>query len=73
MPGMRKNRQKKLSDQIRKAVDKSGVTRYRLAKETGIDQGALSRFHHGKAGLSLNALDRLGAYLGLEIITQKDK
>ncbi len=71
MPTMRKNRQKKLSEQIRKAVADSGITRYRISKDTGVDDGALSRFHHGKAGLSMDALDRIGAYLGLDIVVRK--
>ena len=72
MAAMRKNRQQKLSDQIRAAVDESGITRYRLSKDTGIDQGALSRFHHGTAGLSLSALDRLGEYLNLKVIREEN-
>ena len=68
---MKKKRHKKLSDQIRAAVDESGITRYRLAKETAIDQGALSRFHHGTARLSMDTLDRLAEYLELEIVTRK--
>ena len=68
---MRKNRQKKLSEQIRKAVADSGITRYRISKDTGVDDGALSRSHHGKAGLSMDALDRIGAYLGLDIVVRK--
>ena len=68
---MKKKRVKKLSNQIRKAIAESGITRYRISKDTGVDDGALCRFHHGKAGLSLDALDRIGQYLELEIITQK--
>ena len=61
-------RTKKLSDQVRNAIDNSGLTRYRIAKETQIDESALAKFYNGHQGLSLKALDRLGEYLGLEII-----
>ncbi len=65
---MRSKRTKKLSDQVRNAIDNSGVTRYRIAKEIQIDESALAKFYNGHQGLSLKALDRLGEYLGLEII-----
>jgi transcriptional regulator with XRE-family HTH domain len=58
---------KSLSDQIRDAILKAGVSRYRIAKETGVDQPALSRFVHGERGLSIEALDAIGLYLGLTI------
>ena len=71
MAGMRKNRQKKLSEQIRKAIDKSSISRYRISQDTGVDAGALSRFHHGTAGLSLDALDRIGQYLNLKVVREE--
>ena len=61
----------KISDQIRAAIDVTPVSRYRIAQETGIDEGTVSRFMAGKAGLSMKALDKLGEYLGLEL-TQRE-
>lgn len=61
----------KLSDQIKRAIEKSGMSRYRLSCESGVDQGHLSRFVHGKAGLSLDALDEIGLVLGLRIIVER--
>jgi hypothetical protein len=61
----------KLSDQIRTAIERSGMTRYRLSCESGVDQGALSRFVHGKVGLSMDALDRIGLVLGLQIVSKR--
>ncbi len=55
-------------DTIRKAIEASGKTRYRLSKETGIDQAQLSRLMAGKEGVSVENLERLAAALGLEII-----
>lgn len=57
----------KLSDQLRKAIDDSGHSRYRIAQETGIDESALAKFYNGKRGLSLSALDRLAAFLDLKL------
>ena len=36
-----------LGDGIRRAVNTSGLSRYRICMDTGIDQGAFSRFMHG--------------------------
>jgi plasmid maintenance system antidote protein VapI len=58
----------KLSDQIRRAILDGPMTRYRLATEAQVDHGHLSRFVHGKASLSLDAIDRIGAVLGLRVV-----
>ncbi len=63
----------KLSDQIRGAVRESDMTRYEIWKATGIDQGALSRFVAGKAGMSFESLDRLADLLGLNIAIGRSK
>lgn len=58
----------KALDDIRGAICRSGQTRYRIAKETGIGQPQLSKLVHGQCGLSIEALEHLANYLGLEII-----
>lgn len=60
-----------MSDQIRQAIDDSGQTRYRIAQKTGIDESALAKFYNGHRGITTATLDRIGEYLGLEIITRK--
>ena len=57
----------KFSDQIRHAINNCGLTRYRIAKETGISQPTLSRFMSGERGLTMKALDTLADFLGLNI------
>ncbi len=54
---------------MRQAIDDSGLTRYRIAKATGIDESAIGKFYNGQRGLSTDALDRIGEYLGLRIVT----
>ena len=62
-----------MSDQIRRLVDASGMSRYRIAQITGIDQSALSRFMSGERGLSSTALDALGELLDLQVVVRGAK
>lgn len=64
---MAKKRSKLLTDQLRQAIDDSGLTRYRIAKETGISEPTLSKFYLGQRGLSMTALNALGEFLELTI------
>ena len=56
-----------LTDQLRQAIEDSGLTRYRIAKETGISESTLAQFYNGHRGLSMNALNALGDFLQLTI------
>ena len=60
----------KLSDQIRQAVDASGMSRYRISKELGIAESTMSRFMAG-SGLLLDNLDALADLLELDIEARK--
>jgi transcriptional regulator with XRE-family HTH domain len=64
---MSKRTIKKLTDQLRQAIDESGLTRYQIAKATGIDESALAKFYNGHRGLSMKALNALGEFLQLKI------
>ncbi len=64
---MAKKRPGKLTDQLRVAIDDCGLTRYEIAKQTGIDESALAKFYNGQRGLSMNALNALGEFLQLTI------
>jgi transcriptional regulator with XRE-family HTH domain len=65
-------RAKRFSDQIREAVDASGMSRYRICAEIGLSQAAMSRFMAGKSGLSMDTLDRLAGLIGLAVVTRRD-
>ena len=65
---MAKKRIKLISDQLRQVIDDSGLTRYRISKETGISETALALFYNGQRGLSMKALNALGKCLELKIV-----
>jgi transcriptional regulator with XRE-family HTH domain len=67
MPVMPRKNPPLLTDQLRRAIDDSGLTRYQIAKETGIDESALAKFYNGHRGLSMTALNALGECLQLTI------
>ncbi len=69
----KKRKRKKFSDQIRQAVEDSGITRYRIWKDTGISEPLLSLFMSGDRGLSMKTLDKLADYLDLHVVKGKAK
>lgn len=62
-----------LTEQLRQAILDAGETRYAICKATGIGQDVLSRFMSGERGLSNRVMDRLGEYLGLELVSRRQK
>ena len=63
---------KRFSDQLRDAVDGSGMSRYAICKAIGLPESSMSRFMAGKSGLSMGVVDRLADRLGLTV-TAKPK
>ena len=60
-------KQKPVSEQLRAAILGADVSRYRISKDLGISEAALSRFVNGAMGLSLKSIDKISEYLGLEV------
>ena len=67
--GKKKEKPLGLTDQIRAALENCGETRYRVAKNSGLNEPQLCRFMAG-AGISFKALDKLAEHLGLEIVVR---
>ncbi len=59
-----------LYNQLRQAICTSDKSRYKLWRETGIDQGQLARFMAGESGLSVENAEKLIAALGYEVVLQ---
>jgi len=55
------------TEQLRKAVDASELSRYEICKRIGLDQATMSRFMGGNSGLKMHTLDKLTELLGLEL------
>ena len=66
-------KRKPVSDQLRDEILNAEISRYRLAKETGLSEAALSRFVNGVCNLSLGSINKVSEVLGLEITKQKPK
>jgi len=60
----------KLLDKIRRAVEASDKTRYRIAKESGVSAGQLSRLVSGERGMTVDTIEKLAHYLGLTITVE---
>jgi hypothetical protein len=67
-----KRPQPTLTDVLRTAIEQSGLTCYRIAKATGIDNANLGRFIRGELSVRLDKADRLAAYLGLRLTPDPD-
>ena len=63
----------KVYDTLRTAIQKSEKSRYRLSKETGIEQSQLSRFMSGTAHIGVERIEELAKALGYELIMRKKK
>jgi transcriptional regulator with XRE-family HTH domain len=61
----------RLSEQVRQAIERSGLSHYAIGQATGINKASLSRFMNGKMGLTLENIDRIASLLGLRLEVPK--
>jgi plasmid maintenance system antidote protein VapI len=62
---------KLLSEQLRDAILNADVSRYRMARDIGVTEALLSRFINGGAGLGQATIDKVGKYLGLQLVASQ--
>lgn len=60
-----------LTTQVRRLLNASKESRYKISKATGIEQSALSRFLRGERGLSGDNLGTLAQYLGIRFTDEQ--
>ena len=58
-------------DELRRAIDASGMSRYRICKVSGIDYAGMSRFMNRKGFFSEASLNRVAAALRLELVVKR--
>jgi len=69
---MSKNKRKPtMTDVLKQAIRESGLTYYRIAKDTGMVGTSLLRFMAGQTSLRLDKADVLAEYLGLQLCARK--
>ena len=66
-------RTQSIADQIRRAVAAQGLSKYRLAKNTGINESTVGRFLNGKGSLSLASAETVMRALGFQVIAPKSR
>ena len=66
-----KQRATTLTDQLRSAVLDSGISHYRIAKDTGMSQPIITRFANGDRSISLDTADKLAAYFQMRFTDPK--
>ena len=62
-----------MSDQVREAIKASGLTRYEIAKQSGVTEGALSRFMAGERDMTLRTLERIASLIGVRLTVSRPK
>jgi transcriptional regulator with XRE-family HTH domain len=62
-----------IEQRLKRAVLGSGLSRYRLAKLSGLSEAQLSYFVNGKRSLTLPAAAKLATALGLELRPKREK
>ena len=69
MVGKRKtNRPATLSDQLRHIIEAGELSRYEIAKRSGVDASQLHRFVRGTGRLTTDSLDKIGTVLKLQFV-----
>ena len=64
---MNTKRHKTVSEQLREAIDSAPISRRQVCLRCGIDEGQFSRYMNHKAGLSMEGIDAVATFLGLEL------
>ena len=57
-----------MTDVLRAAIQESGLTPYRIAKDTGLVVTSIIRFINGETSLRLDKADVLAEYLKLNLV-----
>jgi plasmid maintenance system antidote protein VapI len=56
-----------MSDILKQTIERSGLTVYKISKETGVSESSLLRFMREETSLRLDMADRLATFFGLRL------
>ena len=62
------NQESILTDVLKAALTRSGLTTYRVARGAGVPESSILRFLRGDTSIRLDKADKLAAYLGLHLV-----
>jgi transcriptional regulator with XRE-family HTH domain len=62
-----------LSEQLRQIIEHGELSRYEIAKRSGVDASQLHRFVNGTGRLTTDSLDKIGAVLSLNLVVDEGK
>ena len=57
-----------LAETIRTKIKVSDLSQYKIAKDSGVDSGTLSRFVSGERSISIETADKLCKVIGLKLV-----
>lgn len=57
-----------LTDGLRQAIERQGLSGYAVAKAAGVSQAVIQRWTAGSRGISLATADKIAAAFGLKVI-----
>jgi len=56
-----------MTDVLKTAIEESGLTPYRISKDTGVVVTSIIRFMNGETSIRLDKADALAEYFGLRL------
>ncbi|MGD0384394.1 MAG: helix-turn-helix transcriptional regulator [Thermoguttaceae bacterium] len=60
-----------LTTQLRNAIETSGLSLYRIAKDADIPYAVIHRFANGERQIKIDAADKLANYFGMKLTRPK--
>lgn len=70
-PNAKKKSRVTISDQLAAAIELSGLSKYRICKDTGVDEATMSKFLSGSRGMRLDSFEKLADYFDIELAYRK--
>ncbi|MCH7726585.1 MAG: helix-turn-helix domain-containing protein [Planctomycetes bacterium] len=64
---------KTVSEQLTDIIERGPLSRYRIAKDSGVDASQLLRFVRGTGRLTTDSLDKIGEVLKLKVTCELEK